>query len=171
MASNWSHALLEQAKADFDAYMAIQNAPGILECHKIQFLQMAVEKLLKGLRSDGLEPPKPEHQVYQKFFNDLGNLLSLSRALGFTNNVQFIRYIKGLKNIIEQLEGYVPTGVRQQENAEYPWETRTLDAKQNLRLDISVPAQSNYQFLSKTDLPNLLKFINDCLAAYGAGKL
>lgn len=171
MASNWSHALLDQAEADFQAYLAIQNVPDILECHLIHFLQMTVEKLLKGLKSNGLEPPEIKHNVFQKFYNDLGNLTNVSSALGYTNHGQFTQYITGLRNIIELLENYVPTGARQQENAEYPWEERTLDSQGNLQVEVRIPARNNYRFLSRAELPYLLAFIQQCLAAYRAGRL
>jgi hypothetical protein len=171
MASNWKHALLDQAEADFQAYTAIQSISGIRECHLIQFLQMAVEKLLKGLKSNGLEPPEIKHNVFQNFYNLSGNLPNVSQALGYPDNAQFVRYMSGLRTIIEQLESYVPTGGKQQENAEYPWEGRSLDTQGNLQVDVSVPARNNYSFLSQADLSDLLAFVKECLAAYRAGKL
>ena len=43
----WSIAYARQASADLDTYEFMQDGP-VPECHKLQFLQMACEKLVKA---------------------------------------------------------------------------------------------------------------------------
>src|SRR5438034_7963754 len=54
--AEWSRGYARQADADFNTFEALQ-ALGIPECHKLQFLQMACEKLVKAhLCGKGTDP-------------------------------------------------------------------------------------------------------------------
>jgi len=58
MATNaeWALGYARQAEADFQTFEVIQNLD-IPECHKLQFLQMACEKLVKSHHClDELDP-------------------------------------------------------------------------------------------------------------------
>ncbi len=172
MAPNWRKAWFDQAGEDFGVYQNICSVPGIKECYPIHFLQMALEKLLKGLQSDGREPPDPKHDASEKFFKDIKNLSNISEALDCKSHKDFVNFIGGLRNIIEQLEMYVPSGTKQRENAEYPWETRSLSAGGNIQVDVRIPANHTFNFMSRrAELDDLIKFINECLEAYRSGKL
>ena len=50
MATNedWTRGYAKQAAADFATYNALQGNSAIPQCHKLQFLQMACEKLVKA---------------------------------------------------------------------------------------------------------------------------
>lgn len=62
MATNteWSHGHARQADADFNMFQRLASpdgTTGFLECHKLQFLQMACEKLVKAhLCGEGSNP-------------------------------------------------------------------------------------------------------------------
>ena len=54
--SAWSVGYARQAQADFATFETLQVMP-VPECHKLQFLQMACEKLVKAhLCSEGSDP-------------------------------------------------------------------------------------------------------------------
>ncbi len=55
-AADWAIAYARQADADFNTFEAIQDL-SIPSCHKLQFLQMACEKLVKAhLCQGGMVP-------------------------------------------------------------------------------------------------------------------
>ena len=59
MATNaeWAVGYARQAGADFATYLELQGNSSIPQCHKLQFLQMACEKLVKAhLIAGGTDP-------------------------------------------------------------------------------------------------------------------
>ena len=48
----WACGFARQAQADFQTFERLQAMP-VPECHKLQFLQMACEKLVKAHLCDG----------------------------------------------------------------------------------------------------------------------
>ena len=55
-ADEWSVGYARQAAADFETFEFMQGQP-VPECHKLQFLQMACEKLVKAyLCGQGAQP-------------------------------------------------------------------------------------------------------------------
>src|SRR3972149_661842 len=58
MATNadWAAGYARQADADFVTFQALQRTP-LPECHKLQFLQMACEKLVKAHLCGGVKVP------------------------------------------------------------------------------------------------------------------
>src|SRR5688572_30826074 len=108
MAANWRAALMEQAESDFMMFETIARLPNTKEFYLIHFLQMATEKLLKALSSDGINPPEPKHRNIEKFIADARNWSAISAALNFTEHRNFLDFIRGLQPIIERVERYHP---------------------------------------------------------------
>src|SRR5580700_5907782 len=55
--SEWALGYARQASADFETFETLQTLPGIPNCHKLLFLQMACEKLCKAhLIASGTDP-------------------------------------------------------------------------------------------------------------------
>jgi hypothetical protein len=60
MATNeeWTVGYARQARADFATYQLLQGESRVPQCHKLQFLQMACEKLVKAHLIKGGTDPK-----------------------------------------------------------------------------------------------------------------
>jgi hypothetical protein len=55
--AEWSRGYARQAMADFERYQALEQAVSVQSCHKLLFLQMACEKLVKAhLCGSGTDP-------------------------------------------------------------------------------------------------------------------
>ncbi|HEX4613420.1 MAG TPA: hypothetical protein VH092_34880 [Urbifossiella sp.] len=56
-AADWARGYGRQAAADFARFQALQSDPSVPGCHKLQFFQMACEKLVKAhLCAEGTDP-------------------------------------------------------------------------------------------------------------------
>jgi hypothetical protein len=121
----WSRAFARQANADARTWDRIQRDDTIPECHKLLFLQMACEKLVKAhLCQAGSKPAdlqKSHAYVNKNLPIILSQELAASRfrpeAVRLTE-----RHIKHLSQEIELLAPAVKRGGRRRDNCEYPWE-------------------------------------------------
>jgi hypothetical protein len=53
----WTVGYARQAEADFQTFLVLQEIGSVPQCHKLQFLQMACEKLVKAhLINGGADP-------------------------------------------------------------------------------------------------------------------
>ncbi|MFO0949178.1 MAG: hypothetical protein U1D30_25250 [Planctomycetota bacterium] len=128
MATNaeWRQAYARQAKADFNTFQRIQFLdPAIPECHRLQFLQMACEKLVKAHLFGGKTAPnnlQMSHAVIAK------HLPVVLRERATTVNYKgkaaraALDYSKKLSHELEMLAPAVKRGGKRPDNCEYPWE-------------------------------------------------
>lgn len=116
----------QQAKADYDIFLLLRRDVGI-ECHQLQFLQMATEKLGKAYfwRSE-VAPPK-SHTGFHKFMRNLGSIADSRRqekilkTLSFPRLEDFQKWLKGVLPIVYDLQNCTPDLSRNGPNPEYPW--------------------------------------------------
>lgn len=127
MATNadWTQGYARQADADFQMYQALEQDNSVQECHKLQFLQMACEKLVKAYRcSVGEEPPSL--QTSHAVVADHLPLVLREQALfvNFTGPKanQVLKHARHLAHEIDVLAPAVKRGGRRPDNCEYPWE-------------------------------------------------
>lgn len=122
--TQWAVAYARQADADFQTFQRLQDLP-VPECHRLLFLQMACEKLVKShLCGQGTNPAdvQASHAYVAKslpvvlrqqavFVNYRG-----SKAEATLTNA------KHLAKEIELLAPAVKRGGQRPDNCEYPWE-------------------------------------------------
>ncbi len=123
-AAVWARAYGRQAAADFVRFQALQPDPAVPECHKLQFLQMACEKLVKAhLCAEGTDPAT----VQSSHAYVAGKLPLVLRqtavGLGFTGPQArtVLQHARHLAQEIELLAPAVKRGGVRPDNCEYPW--------------------------------------------------
>lgn len=131
-------AYAEQARADYDAYVAsgeaIEHAIG--EHHRLQLLQMALEKVAKAFLYHAEPDARYSHHVVLSAINRLRSH-AIAEAAGF-RLVVFGRMLDAAKPIFLQIEAVSPSVghdgrglVREEsertENVEYPWKADVTD--------------------------------------------
>jgi len=95
--------------------------------YSLHFLQMATEKLAKGLMSNASSPAPQTHKAFQKFIQKAHRHESIREACGFEKDTNgFINYLKSIQNFAQFIENLAPAGI-ETPNPEYPWEERKLD--------------------------------------------
>jgi hypothetical protein len=133
MAANaeWSHGFARQARADFDTFLALQNRSAftqsiIPECHKLQFLQMACEKLVKShLCGEGASVAdiQSSHAYISGTLPVV--LMQAAQAVNFSGKYAqwVLRHARHIAREIELLAPSVKRGGNRPDNCEYPWES------------------------------------------------
>ena len=126
MATNadWATGYVRQADADFTTFLALQDQP-IPQCHQLQFLQMACEKLVKAhLCTEGTDPAALQ-QSHAYIAGTLPRVLQ-QQAVGmnFTGPKAkaVLKQSRHLSREIEVLAPAVKRGGHRPDNCEYPWE-------------------------------------------------
>ena len=135
----WREAFLAQARSDYAILLKL-NQPTVDYSHRLHYLQMAVEKLAKGLLSDpaGTDPPEPSHAVVVRMLQVLKSRPDIRKSLGYSDAAIFKRYIDSLLGIGRQIEQLAPALAGfTQPNPEYPWRDLMFSS-------VLVPA--NYSF-------------------------
>jgi len=128
-----ARAYAEQARADYNAYVASGEAaqPALAEHHRLQLLQMALEKLAKAFLYHAEPDARYSHHVVLSAINRLRSH-AVAEAAGM-NLVSFRRALDAAKPIFLQIEAASPSvgfdgrGLTREEsertaNAEYPWQ-------------------------------------------------
>ena len=160
MAHDWRSAYLRQAKSDYALFLMLTEANAPL-CHRLHYLQMATEKMSKGL----LTPPGGPR--FARSHNALVNFMIVAKvrhdireASHFKSRTQFIAYIDSLIDTGRRIEDLSPEG-DDHPNPEYPWEVQGR---------IVVPIE--YAFanldLNSPKMIKLLQFVHDCFSAMEA---
>ncbi|HXD86475.1 MAG TPA: hypothetical protein VN641_08275 [Urbifossiella sp.] len=133
MATNaeWSQGFARQARADFDTFLKLQrgsvSAEDIIhECHKLQFLQMACEKLVKShLCGEGASVAaiQSSHAYISGTLPIV--LMQAAHAVNFSGkHAQWVlRHARHIAREIEILAPAVKRGGNRPDNCEYPWES------------------------------------------------
>jgi len=127
MASNdqWRRAFARQAKADLDTrtFLSLKEAARRPECHRLQFLQMACEKLVKAHLFT--LPAVPDwsttsHAVIAKHLPVIvGEYYRRNRGRVIPAHV--LKRVRSLAREIELLNPAVDNAGQQPVNCEYPW--------------------------------------------------
>jgi hypothetical protein len=124
-ADEWSKAFGRQADADFNTFQFLQDKP-VPNCHKLQFLQMACEKLVKGhLCGEGMSATslRASHAWVRKHLPAV--LLHIALVLNFKNAKEASKHWKHFAQEVELLAPAVKRGGQRPDNCEYPWKTAT----------------------------------------------
>jgi hypothetical protein len=123
--ADWVRALARQADADFRAWELFEKNPQALaaECHKLQFLQMACEKLCKAHLIRRGTPPQDLRGSHGYIANPLPVIIReqarrLRRNLDGMQRV--LAQIRLLAAEIELLNPAVRRDGRRPDNCEYP---------------------------------------------------
>lgn len=134
-----ARAYAEQARADYDAYVASGEADEspLGEHHRLHLLQMSLEKLAKAFLYHAEPAARYPHHVVLSALNRIRSH-AVADAVGVKLS-QFIRMLQGAKPILLQIEAASPSigfdgrGLTREEseataNVEYPWQLDAHDA-------------------------------------------
>src|SRR5262245_27699089 len=155
--AEWARGYARQADADLKTFEALQRMPEIPECHKLQFLQMACEKLAKAhLCGEGADPVslQSSHAYITK---TLPIVLRQTAAFFKYTGKQAREVLRHAKRICQEIEVLAPAvrrGGSRPDNCEYPW----CDSRGTLR----IPAESKFvpsQLLLMPSGPTFLKLL------------
>jgi hypothetical protein len=122
--AEWATAYARQADADFKTFETIQSLL-IPECHKLQFLQMACEKLVKahlcggGTDSSSLQA---SHAYISKSLPVVLRQQAVYERFRGGKAEAVLRHANYLAQEIELLAPAVRRGGQRPDNCEYPWE-------------------------------------------------
>ncbi len=156
-ADDWQRAFAKQAKADFDTWERLQADETIPRCHKLLFLQMACEKVVKAhLCGAGSDPDaiQGSHAYLGKNFQPIARIHYARRHKRAPDHL--LRQMCRLAREVELLSPAVDDGGSRRDNCEYPWK----------RSDGSLCVPANYSFPNLsllTELPGrvFLKIVRD----------
>jgi hypothetical protein len=122
----WVRAFARQAEADFRAWELLGEHPQALvaECHRLQFLQMACEKICKAHLLDQTAPLDRLTQSHGYIAKPLPALIrqELVRInASDADQARILRHVKQLANEIQLLNPAVDRNGQRPDNCEYPW--------------------------------------------------
>ncbi|MHB1426357.1 MAG: hypothetical protein ACYC3I_24605 [Gemmataceae bacterium] len=122
--AEWATAYARQADADFTTFQALQLLT-VPQCHKLQFLQMACEKLVKAhLCGEGTDPGslQQSHAYIAATLPVVLRQQALFVNFGGSKAKTTLKQAAHLAGEIELLAPAVKRGGRRPDNCEYPWE-------------------------------------------------
>lgn len=146
---------------DFATYLQLQGRASIPQCHKLQFLQMACEKLVKAHLSKGGTDPTTLQSSHAYVAGTLPVVIRQQLLLSgvgthqATWNVEHARLIAAE---IEMLAPAVKRGGTRPDNCEYPWE----DATGTLRIPLDWHFKPSDLLLARA-ARTFLKLIQDAI--------
>jgi len=124
--AEWSRGYARQASADFAMYQMLEDASTGEVCHRLQFLQMACEKLVKATlcRADeGAAGAVQSSHAYVK--RHLPTILRAEAALVNLPRAKAREVQQRGKHLAEEIDVLAPAvkrGGQRPDNCEYPWE-------------------------------------------------
>ena len=151
---DWGRAYARQATADIGMWKRLQAISEVAECHRLQFLQMACEKLCKAhLCRAGADPVslQSSHRYVEKNLPTVIRQFLSDHSRG--HRAHLMRHFRQLSGEIELLSPAVDRGGQRLDNCEYPWQSGE---------SIHVPADyrfSNLDLLTQPDGRMFLKCI------------
>lgn len=122
---NWIQAFARQAASDLQARDLLAATAALPQCHSLQHLQMACEKICKAAMIAADTDPLEVQRSHAHIAKQLPNLVKLymSREAGrLPRDNWVVRAIRPLARKIELLNPAVRDGGRSPQNCEYPWE-------------------------------------------------
>lgn len=121
----WGLAYLSQSRSDFKLFLFLSSTEDIETCHALHFLQMATEKLSKGVMllngNKTLADISSTHSVLVDMMKLLDKNRDISKMLGFSKTDRMREYIKGLIPEADRIEKSAPALSQNGVNTEYPW--------------------------------------------------
>jgi hypothetical protein len=122
MPLDWRSAYLRQAKSDFDLLQLILAMDDVPKCQSLHYLQMATEKLAKGMMTSPGGPRYPStHDAFVRFLRVAKGRPEIRNACKFEDANRFTAYVDGLLPLAQSIEDLSPEG-DDHPNPEYPWE-------------------------------------------------
>jgi hypothetical protein len=124
-AAAWRLGYARQAKADFRMYQALEADPAAETCHRLQFLQMACEKLVKAFLCSAGEDPGAllsSHAYVKAHLPTVLRQEAVFRNFTGPGAREVLRRSRHLAEEIDVLAPAVKRGGRRPDNCEYPWE-------------------------------------------------
>jgi len=149
----WAVGYARQAQADFQTFEKLQSMP-VPECHKLQFLQMACEKLVKAHLCLGKADPSDLQTSHAYVAGTLPVVLRQQAAFinyGGPAARKTLQRAKLLSSEIDVLAPAVTRDRRRPDNCEYPWE----DASDELHVPLDwtfTPSELLLQHAGRTAL-------------------
>ena len=126
---SWRSAFLLQARSD-NEIRELLNRNQAPYAHQLHYLQMAWEKLAKGVLTpeNAADHPDFGHRALVRCLQHLKTDRRLRRLLHYQDASLFTQFINSLLPLAEQIERLAPAlaGARQP-NPEYPWQTTFCD--------------------------------------------
>lgn len=123
--ADWSLGYARQAQADFNMYQTLETISAVRTCHKLQFLQMACEKLVKAHLCQGGENPANLLTSHAFVRSHLPTVLRAEVGC-YSYSVPISREIlKIARHLAEEIDVLAPPvkrGGKRPDNCEYPWE-------------------------------------------------
>jgi hypothetical protein len=122
--AEWATGYARQADADFTTFEALQSLT-IPQCHQLQFLQMACEKLVKAHLCGAGTDPGNLQQSHAYIAGTLPVVLrqqALFVNFGGSKAKEALKHAARLAREIELLAPAVKRGGQRPDNCEYPWE-------------------------------------------------
>jgi hypothetical protein len=121
----WAQGYARQADADFQMFQSMESAGSVADCHKLMFLQMACEKLVKAhLCGQGQDPAslQASHAFIQAHLPVV--LRQQSLFVNFTGGKarEAMKHTRHMAQEIDVLAPAVKRGGIRPDNCEYPWE-------------------------------------------------
>ncbi len=125
---DWANAFARQADADFRAWQLYERYPDAVsaECHRMQFLQMACEKLCKAslLKSKAIaiDTVVKSHGFVKK---NLSTILRQELTYNKDHSAQEQKVQKRFNQFAQEIEVLSPSMDRDRrpDNCEYPWKS------------------------------------------------
>lgn len=163
----WQRACARQAASDLDVYELLCRETGLPSCHRLHYLQMALEKMAKAYAwdPDQRDQRSPEfarsHAVASKVlpaaFREHWRVTTPS---GMPPSV-LLKKVRAFCREVELLAPAVDDGGRRPDNCEYPWADGDGDARR-----VHVPADHRFDvedMAGRQEARQMLKFVRSWL--------
>jgi hypothetical protein len=160
----WMRGYARQAAADFQTFEMLQSLPvsaGVPECHQLQFLQMACEKLVKAHLCGRGTPPESLQSSHAYVAGTLPVVLrQYALFVNFTGPQAqaVLKYAKQISQEIDVLAPAVKRGAGRPDNCEYPW----TDAAGTLHVPLDWSFHPS-QLLLRRAGPTFLKLVKGAI--------
>lgn len=147
IAAAWRLAYARQAVSDFEVYDLLCHSPGIHECQRMHYLQMALEKSAKahfwGSSGAGSAASKVNrsHKVAEKYLPLVISQYWARTRRGTPMPGNLKKAVKQLCKEVDLLAPAVLEGESWRDNCEYPWEILDGDG---LVVDIQSPLDHEF---------------------------
>ena len=120
-ANDWRTLYLRQARADYAVFKVLLATPNMPLCQKLHYLQMATEKLAKGLMTaPGAGEYGHTHDALVRFMQVARTRAEVRQVCRYSNARAFSLYVESLLPVAQQIENLSPEGIPHP-NPEYPW--------------------------------------------------
>jgi hypothetical protein len=133
-AAEWATGYARQARADLNTFDALQLLL-VPDCHKLLFLQMASEKLVKAHLCNSGSDPGTLQASHAYVAGTLPRVLHNEAAFINPNRKQAREVLRQAKHLAREIDVLAPAvrrGGQRPDNCEYPWE----DQLGNLRVPL-----------------------------------